>query len=154
MPTKLSSKTRSRDQRDIELIELSPHSRLPRLDLGVDWESPWREFRTSVRDFFTGPRAPKDSEDSGNSTFHVEWVRGKFSGWAFTASSVWHVVIVLLLILPIWGFLPATQHNLAPASHRAHLFAGAGPATNFAAGSEIPAESAGRSGEAAAAARR
>ena len=114
MPTKLSSKTRSRDQRDIELIELSPHSRLPRLDLGVDWESPWREFRTSVRDFFTGPRAPKDSEDSGNSTFHVEWVRGKFSGWAFTASSVWHVVIVLLLILPIWGFLPATQHNLAP----------------------------------------
>jgi TonB family protein len=99
---------------EIQLIELSPHSRLPRLDLGVDWESPWREFRTSVRDFFTGPRAPKEGEEARNSVFRVEWVRGKLSGWAFTASSLWHVVVVLLLILPIWGFLPATQHNLAP----------------------------------------
>src|SRR6201984_3889954 len=99
---------------EIELIELSPHSRLPRLDLGVDWESPWREFCTSVRDFFTGPRPPKESEDAGNSAFRVEWVRGKLSGWAFTASSLWHVAVVALLILPIWGFLPATQHTLAP----------------------------------------
>ncbi|HEY2108789.1 MAG TPA: hypothetical protein VGH17_02745, partial [Candidatus Acidoferrales bacterium] len=99
---------------EIELIELSPHSRLPRLDLGVDWESPWREFRTSVQDFFTGPRAPKDGEDTRNSVFRVEWVRGKLSGWAFTASSLWHIAVVALLILPIWGFLPATQHNLAP----------------------------------------
>ncbi|MGA9144413.1 MAG: hypothetical protein WB007_11715, partial [Candidatus Acidiferrales bacterium] len=110
---------RRRDEEVIELIELSPHSRLPRLDLGVDWESPWHEFRTSVRDFFAGPRAPKEAPDSGdsgsgNSAFRVEWVRGKLSGWAFTASSLWHVAIVLLLILPIWGFLPATQHNLAP----------------------------------------
>jgi TonB family protein len=99
---------------DIQLIELSPHSRLPRLDLGVDWESPWREFRTSVHDFFTGPRAPEESEEARDSVFRVQWVRGKLSSWAFTASSLWHVAVVLLLILPIWGFLPATQHNLAP----------------------------------------
>jgi len=104
---------RSLDEQ-IQLIELSPHSRLPRLDLGVDWESPWREFRTSVRDFFTGPRAPKGGRVAGNHAFRVEWVRGKISGWAFTASSLWHVAIVVLLILPIWGFLPATQHTLAP----------------------------------------
>ncbi len=104
---------RALDQ-EIELIELSPHSRLPRLDLGVDWESPWREFLTSARDFFTGPRASKEGEATGNSAFRVEWVRGKLSGWAFTASSLWHVAVVVLLILPIWGFLPATQHNLAP----------------------------------------
>ena len=104
---------RSLDE-EIQLIELSPHSRLPRLDLGVDWESPWREFRTSVRDFFTGPRAPRGGKVAGNHAFRVEWVRGKISGWAFTASSLWHVVVVVLLILPIWGFLPATQHNLAP----------------------------------------
>jgi TonB family protein len=115
----MQTATQRRDDQDIELLELSPHSRLPRLDLGVDWESPWQEFRTSVRDFFTGPRAPKDSEGSGgsgsgNSAFRVEWVRGKWSGWAFTASTLWHVAAVLLLILPIWGFLPATQHNLAP----------------------------------------
>ena len=101
-------------EHEIELLELPAHSRLPRLDLGVDWESPWREFRTSVRDFFTGPRVPKGSKSSGGSSFRMEWVQGKFSGWAFTASTLWHVAIVLLLILPIWGFLPATQHTLAP----------------------------------------
>jgi TonB family protein len=110
MPTLMG---RSLDE-EIQLIELSPHSRLPRLDLGVDWESPWREFRTSVRDFFTGPRAPKGGKVAGNHAFRVEWVRGKISGWAFTASSLWHVAVVALLILPIWGFLPATQHTLAP----------------------------------------
>ena len=102
-----------RDQGDIQLIELSPHSRLPRLDLGVDWESPWHEFRTSVRDFFSGQHAPKNAE-TGNPAFRVEWVREKVPGWAFTASTLWHIAIVLLLILPIWGFLPATEHNLAP----------------------------------------
>jgi TonB family protein len=110
MPTLMG---RSLDE-EIQLIELSPHSRLPRLDLGVDWESPWREFRTSVRDFFTGPHAPKGGKVAGNHAFRVEWVRGKISGWAFTASSLWHVAVVALLILPIWGFLPATQHTLAP----------------------------------------
>ena len=99
---------------EIQLIELSQHSRLPRLDLGVDWESPWLEFRSSVRDFFTGPRAPKGGKVGGNHAFRVEWVRGKISVWAFTASSLWHVAVVVLLILPIWGFLPATQHTLAP----------------------------------------
>jgi len=101
-------------EEEIELIELAPHSRLPRLDLGVDWESPWTEFWTSVRDFFTGPRAPKETEGHGRSVFRVDWVRGKFSGWAFTASTAWHIAVVILLILPIWGFLPATQHTLAP----------------------------------------
>jgi TonB family protein len=114
MAQKMPTLTGRAHEQDIELIELPPHSRLPRLDLGVDWESPWREFLTSVRDFFTGPRASKESDDTGNSAFRVEWVRGKLSGWAFTASSLWHVAVVLLLILPIWGFLPTTQHNLSP----------------------------------------
>ncbi len=58
----MQTATQRRHEREIELLELPPHSRLPRLDLGVDWESPWQEFGTSVRDFFTGPRAPKDFE--------------------------------------------------------------------------------------------
>jgi TonB family protein len=103
-----------RQEDEIELIELSPHSRLPRLDLGVDWESPWHEFWTSVHDFFTGPRAPRETDAPGPSAFRVEWVRGNLPGRAFTASTLWHIAIVLLLVLPIWGFLPATQHNLAP----------------------------------------
>jgi TonB family protein len=109
-----------RDADDIELIECSPHSRPPRLDLSVHWESPWHVFWTSVRDFFTGPRAPKSSKGmgygsgSGRSVFRVEWIREKVPGWAFTASTLWHIAIVLLLILPIWGFLPVTEHTLAP----------------------------------------
>jgi TonB family protein len=96
------------------LVELPPHGRLPRLDLGVDWESPWQEFRTSVRDFFEKSQAPKESELPQDSHLRVHWIRGRNSGWAFAASSAWHVIVVVLLILPIWGFLPATAHNLAP----------------------------------------
>ena len=143
---------RSLDE-EIQLIELSPHSRLPRLDLGVDWESPWREFRTSVRDFFTGPRAPKGGKVAGNHAFRVEWVRGKISGWAFTASSLWHVAVVVLLILPIWGFLPATQHNSRSGSHRADVSAHARSAADLAARSAVETEPGRRSREAAATAR-
>jgi TonB family protein len=96
------------------LVELPPHGRLPRLDLGVDWESPWQEFRTSVRDFFEKSQAPNESELPQDSHLRVHWIRGRNSGWAFAASSAWHVIVVVLLILPIWGFLPATAHNLAP----------------------------------------
>jgi TonB family protein len=95
------------------LLELPPHSRLPRLDLGVDWASPWEEFRASVKAFFTGPRAPKD-EETTNPHLRVEWVRGKFAGRAFAASALWHVAAVLIIILPIWGFLANATPNLAP----------------------------------------
>jgi len=96
------------------LVELPPHGRLPRLDLGVEWVSPWQEFRTSVRDFLSKSYVPKDSELPQDSDLRVHWIRGRNSGWAFAASSLWHVAVVMLLILPIWGFLPATAHNLAP----------------------------------------
>jgi TonB family protein len=95
------------------LIELPPHSRLPRLDLGVDWSSPWQEFRASLKALFTGPRAPKDEETS-NPHLRVDWVRGKFAGRAFAASALWHVAAVLILLLPIWGFLLNATPNLAP----------------------------------------
>ena len=96
------------------LVELPPHSRLPRLDLGVEWESRGEEFRTSLRDFFTGPRAPRDGELSDEPVLRVDWIRGRLPGRAFLASCVWHVAVVWILILPIWGFLPATRPTLAP----------------------------------------
>lgn len=96
------------------LVELPPHSRLPRLDLGVEWESWGEEFRTSLRDVFTGPRAPKDGELSNDPVLRVEWICGRLPGRAFLASCVWHVGIIWILILPIWGFLPATKPTLAP----------------------------------------
>ena len=71
-------------------------------------------FAPAFAIFSPGRARLKMARMPGNSVFRVEWVRGKLSGWAFTASSLWHVAVVVLLILPIWGFLPATQHNLAP----------------------------------------
>lgn len=96
------------------LIELGPHSRLPRLDLGIDWESPRAEFISSLRGVVSGPRAPKEAELTKDRGFHVDWIRGKVPGKAFTASSLWHVAVIWLLILPIWGFLPEHTPTLAP----------------------------------------
>src|SRR5579862_1968898 len=96
------------------LIELEPHSRLPRLDLGIDWESPRAEFVSSLRGLVSGPRAPKEAELTKDRGFHVDWIRGRVPGKAFTASSLWHVAVIWLLILPIWGFLPEHTPTLAP----------------------------------------
>jgi len=94
--------------------ELPPHSRLPRLDLAIDWESPQQEFVTSARAFFAGPRAPKDSDLPEGRPLRVDWVEGKPPAKAFLAACLWHVAAVWLLILPIWGFLPQTHPTLAP----------------------------------------
>ncbi len=96
------------------LIELEPHSRLPRLDLGIDWESPRAEFISSLRGFVSGPRAPKEAELTKDRGFHVDWIRGGVPGKAFAASSLWHVAVIWFLILPIWGFLPEHTPTLAP----------------------------------------
>jgi TonB family protein len=95
-------------------VELPSHSRLPRLDLGVDWGSPWHDFRSSVHDYFRGPRAPENSELPADSALRGEWIEEKIPGRAVTASALWHVAIVGLLLLPIWHFLASDPPNLAP----------------------------------------
>lgn len=85
-----------------------------RVNLEVSWASPWKEFASSVYDFVAGPRPAKDSELPPANTFRVDWVRGRLPASAFAASSLWHVAAVVLLILPIWGFLPQPEHTLAP----------------------------------------
>ncbi|HXX44954.1 MAG TPA: TonB family protein [Candidatus Acidoferrales bacterium] len=96
------------------LIELSPHARLPRLDLGIDWEPPAEEFRTSLKSVVTGPHAPTDGELARVEGFRVDWIQGRMPLRAFGAASLWHVAVVWLLILPIWGFLPQNTPTLAP----------------------------------------
>src|ERR1700733_11299663 len=95
-------------------VELPSHSRLPRLDLGVDWGSPWHDFRSSVHDFFRGPRAPENSELPADSDLRVEWIEGEIPGRAFTASALWHAAAIGLLFLPIRRFLASDPPNLAP----------------------------------------
>ena len=80
----------------------------------MERESPWTEFSASLRAYFTGPRAPSEEEAAQNSALRVEWVRGKTPGRAIVASSLWHVAAILIALLPIWGFLPHSQQNLAP----------------------------------------
>ena len=84
------------------------------VNLEVPWASPWKEFGSSVHDFVAGPRPAKDSESPPANSFRVDWVRGRVPASAFAASSLWHVAAVVLLILPIWGFLPQPEHTLAP----------------------------------------
>lgn len=96
------------------MIELEPHSRLPRLDLGIDWETPREGFIASLRGVVSRPRAPREAELTRDRGFHVDWIRGRLPGKAFTASSLWHIAVTWLLVLPIWGFLPAHTPTLAP----------------------------------------
>jgi len=95
-------------------FELPVHARLPRLDLAVDWGSPWDEFRSSISDFFHGPPAPKYEDLPTDSDLRVDWVRDKFSVRSFLAACLWHVAIIGLLLLPIWGFLPKPEQTLMP----------------------------------------
>jgi TonB family protein len=96
------------------LEELPPHARLPRLDLGIEWEPSGEAFRTSLEGVLTGPPAPKDSELKKVQVLRVDWVEGKLPGRSFLAAVLWHVVIICLLILPIWGFLPEVKQTLPP----------------------------------------
>ena len=110
--TKRARITPPSDQSLYSFESLPVHSRLPRLDLGVDWESPWQEFRSSVRDFFRGPRPAQDASAAQNEQLRVEWIEGKVPRRAFVASVLWHVAIVMILLLPIWGFLAHAEPTL------------------------------------------
>jgi TonB family protein len=94
------------------LAVVAPGSR--EINLEVVQESPWRVFATSVQEAFTGPRAPDSADVSGGPELRVHWIRGRTPGKPFLASCLWHVAAVLILILPIWGFLPEPDRNLAP----------------------------------------
>ena len=62
----------------------------------------------------TGPPTPKDWELKRVRFPRVDWVEGKMPGRAFLAAVLWHVAVIWLLILPIWGFLPQVKPTLAP----------------------------------------
>jgi TonB family protein len=92
------------------------------LEFGVDWESPWQVFRTSVRDVFWGPRLPKERGAPESPVLRVEWIRSRLPGRALGASCLWHAAAVLILRLPIWSFLPSVEQNLAPVQIESTLY--------------------------------
>jgi TonB family protein len=84
------------------------------LAFGVPWESTKGQFRSNLRAFLTGPKSPKVGASSGGPDLTVYWIQGKVSGRALIASSLWHVAAVLVMLLPIWSFLPNPKPTLAP----------------------------------------
>lgn len=99
-----------------ELFRLVQPPRARALSLGVAWPSRRLEFASSLRAWFTSPRiANPDAEFSGSPHLTIYWVRNALPGRAFVASSLWHVAIVMIALLPIWSFLlPAVKPTLAP----------------------------------------
>jgi TonB family protein len=95
-------------------FELPAKVGLPHLDLAVKWGSPWDEFRSSLRELCDGRPAPSYEDLPKDSDLRVDWVRGRFSIRSFLAAALWHVAVIGLLLLPIWGFLPKPDQNLAP----------------------------------------
>lgn len=84
------------------------------IHFGVAWNSRWQEFLTSLHDFLAGPHPLSDDEVLQVPALRVEWISGELPGRAFLASSLWHIAAVLILILPIWGFLPKVEPRLPP----------------------------------------
>jgi TonB family protein len=99
---------------DDYVIAAPVHSRLPRLDLGIDWVPRWEEFRTSLRDALTGPKPASDGPISGGADLSVEWIRTYRPGSTLFAAILCHAAAIWLITLPIWGFLPSTHAALAP----------------------------------------
>ena len=96
------------------LIEKPSHSRLPLLDLGIDWGSSWQEFRSSLYDLFCGPKPEGNEPISGGPDLRIEWVRLRRPDWSFVAAIAVHAALIWLAALPLWGWLPQPDHNLAP----------------------------------------
>ena len=88
--------------------------RLPRLDRAIEWESRGKQFRGSFRGFFTGPRASRDDMAPPIRALRIDWIEGQPPSRALLASSLWHIALIWLGTLPIWGFLPTSTSTLKP----------------------------------------
>ncbi|MGH9686138.1 MAG: energy transducer TonB [Candidatus Acidiferrales bacterium] len=104
---------RARDRNQAPIIEVVSRARSAPVKLGVEWGSRAEEFRSSLREFFTGPRPSKTAE-SGVDSLKVEFIEPHVPVRGFLASCLWHVAAIWLLILPIWGFLPKVRPTLQP----------------------------------------
>ncbi|HTZ73876.1 MAG TPA: energy transducer TonB [Candidatus Aquilonibacter sp.] len=95
-------------------VSAPPHSRLPRLDLGIDWTPRWEEFRTSLRGVLTGPKPAGKEAVSGGEHLRVEWIRAYRPRSPFLVAVVFHALAIWLITLPIWGFLPTSEADAVP----------------------------------------
>jgi TonB family protein len=83
------------------------------VDFAVHWKPAWPEFGASLVAVLTGP-SPENEAAPVRRPLRVEWIRAPIPGRSMLASVLWHVAIICLLILPIWGFLPEVKPTLAP----------------------------------------
>lgn len=103
---------RARDRNPAPVIEVVSRPRGAPVNLGVAWGSRREEFRSSLRDFFAGPRPRKDAPIGAAGPLRADFIEQQWPLRGFLASCLWHAAAIWLLILPIWGFLPKTQPTL------------------------------------------
>jgi hypothetical protein len=103
---------RALDPNPEPIIEAASRAHSVPVNLGVEWGSRGEEFRTSLRDFFAGPRPTKISDGSRSESLKIDFVEQRLPLRGLLASCLWHVGAIWLLILPIWGFLPKIQPTL------------------------------------------
>jgi TonB family protein len=99
---------------DDYIISAPSHSRLPRLDLGIDWMPRWEEFRSSLRGTLSGPKPVGNEAVSGGDDLSIEWVRTFRPGISLLAAIFLEAIFLWMITLPIWGFLPQSRGDLAP----------------------------------------
>jgi len=95
-------------------VEPPGNLRQSRPNLAIEWTSAGQEFRTSLRDFFTTPPAPKDAALDSEPALRVDWIRGRAPRRGLALSCLAHVAGLWVLTLPIRGLLPQVEPTLAP----------------------------------------
>jgi len=110
----------ARDYITLEVPESAP-AREPahEPEFSVKWERFGSAFVSSLKAAFMGPKPPDwSAADESDSPMRVTWIRNSLPGRAITASSLWHVAFVLILLLPIWQFLRLERPRIiAPDMH-------------------------------------
>lgn len=102
----------ARERNSQAIIEVESRPRSAPVNLGVEWGSRREEFRSSLREFFKGPRPSKNHDGASADALKVAFLEQRWPLRGFLASCAWHVVAIWLLILPIWGFLPKVEPTL------------------------------------------
>ena len=92
---------------------------LDSLNFAVTWEHRGSAFFSSLKAAFSGPKPAEGSgSDELDSPIRITWIRNPVPGRAITASSLSHVAVVLILLLPIWRLLRWEQPPpIAPDFH-------------------------------------
>lgn len=79
------------------------------LRFAVDWEPRRAGFVDSWKAVFYGPKPPSWESADYAWPLRTRWIRGRFPRIPLTASVLWHIAAIGILILPIWRAFPSER---------------------------------------------